>query len=81
MRTADAIKHFKTQTALAVALGIDQSSISTWKEFPPPLRQLQIEGLTAGDLKAESDCDKYRIPVVHAEHKDDPASKFAHGAV
>lgn len=64
MRTADAIKHYKTQTALAAALGIDQSSISTWKEFPPALRQLQIEGLTGGELKAEPDCDKYRIPTV-----------------
>lgn len=63
MKTAQAIAHFKTQTALAKAVGLDQSTVSTWKEYPPPLRQLQIEALTGGELKAEADCDKFRVPV------------------
>jgi DNA-binding transcriptional regulator YdaS (Cro superfamily) len=75
MRTADAIKFdaFGTQSALARALGIDQSSVATWKEYPPPLRQLQIEALTRGALKAEPDCDKYRV----ASGPDRPLSKLA----
>lgn len=55
-----------TQAALAEKLGIYQGSVSLWGEFPPALRQLQIEALTAGALRAEPDCDKYRVPVVAA---------------
>ena len=41
-----------TQTKLAERLGIKQSSISLWGERPPYLRQVQIELLSAGALKA-----------------------------
>ena len=61
MRSAEAIEYFKTQSALARALDMNQSTVSTWREFPPPLRQLQIEALTNGELKAEPECDKYRV--------------------
>ena len=61
MRTEHAVSHFGTQVKLAAAIGITQSSVSTWGEYPPPLRQLQIEALTDGELRAESDCDKYRV--------------------
>jgi hypothetical protein len=48
---------------LAEALGIkSQGSVAAWDEYPPPLRQLQIEALTRGQLKAEPDCDKFRFP-------------------
>jgi hypothetical protein len=53
MTTAEAIKHYKTQTKLAKKLGIEQGSVSGWGEYPPPLRQLQIQQLTRGRLKAE----------------------------
>ena len=56
MKTSDVIGHYKTQTAAAKALGIDQSSVSGWDEFPPDARQLQIERLTKGVLKAEPGC-------------------------
>jgi len=39
-----------TQQALAKALGITQGSVSLWGDYPPPLRQLQIEALTGGTL-------------------------------
>lgn len=52
-----------TQAALAEALGVTQGSISLWDVYPPPLRQLQIEALTRGALRAEPDCDKYRVPA------------------
>jgi len=37
--------------------------VGGWGEFPPALRQLQIEALTAGKLRAEADCDKFRVPA------------------
>jgi hypothetical protein len=52
-----------TQASLAAAIGMTQGSVSLWKEYPPPLRQLQIEALTGGKLRAEADCDKYRVAV------------------
>lgn len=63
MTKDQAVKHFGTQVLLAQALGMSQGSVSLWDEFPPALRQLQLEALTAGALKAEPDCDKYRIPA------------------
>ena len=53
MKTSDAIKHFGTQQKLANALGIFQSSVAEWGEYPPRLRQLQIAALTGGHLQAE----------------------------
>jgi hypothetical protein len=44
-----------TQVLLAQALGCAQPTISHWGEFPPPLRQLQIERLSGGKLKADPD--------------------------
>jgi len=57
MKTSDVVEHFGgTQRAAASALGIEQPSIANWGEFPPPLRQIQIERLTNGALKAEPHC-------------------------
>lgn len=56
MRTAEVIAHFTTQQAVADALGIKQPSVGGWGEFPPDRRQLQIEGITNGTLKAEPGC-------------------------
>lgn len=53
MKTQDAITHFGTQTALAKALGITQPTVAEWGEYPPPLRQLQIQQVTVGQLQAE----------------------------
>jgi hypothetical protein len=53
MTTAEAIKRYKTQKGLADALGIKQGSVSGWGEYPPPLRQLQIQRITNGRLRAE----------------------------
>ena len=64
MKTAQAIAHYGSTYAVAAALGIKQPSVMGWGECPPPLRQLQIEALTQGALKAEPDCDKFRLPPV-----------------
>lgn len=54
MRTQAAVDHFGSQTALANALGIKQSSVAEWGEYPPETRQVQIHALTRGKLRAES---------------------------
>lgn len=55
MRTSDVITHFGTQAAIARALGISQPSVCLWGEYPPDVRQLQIERI-APELKAEPEC-------------------------
>ena len=49
------VEHFGGQTKLAKALGIRQSSVATWGEIVPPLRQIQVERLTDGKFKASPD--------------------------
>ena len=56
MKKTEAIKHFGSQVKLGEAIGINQGSISAWPEFPPDHRQLQIERITLGALKAEPGC-------------------------
>lgn len=64
MTKDQAVAEFGTQVKLAEALGMrSQGSISLWGTYPPPLRQLQIEALTGGKLRAEPECDKFRVAV------------------
>jgi len=63
MTKDDVLKHFGSQQKVAEALGITQPSVANWDRHPPPLRQLQIEALTAGELRAEPDCDQFRFPL------------------
>lgn len=58
MKTKEAVEYFGTQQAVADALGIEQPAISLWGEIPPPLRQLQLEILTKGKLKADPEIKK-----------------------
>jgi transcriptional repressor of cell division inhibition gene dicB len=53
MTTDQAVSHYGTQVKLATALKMAQSTISGWGEYPPEIRQLQIQQLTGGKLKAE----------------------------
>jgi hypothetical protein len=43
-------------SALARALDMDQSTYYSWGEYPPGGRQLQLERITGGKLKAEPGC-------------------------
>lgn len=61
MRTSDVVTHYGSQAAVAEALGIKQPSVAMWGESPPPLRQLQLESLTGGKLKAGPECDAYKV--------------------
>ena len=53
MKTLDAINHYGSNGALTAALGLSSGAISQWSEYPPDNRQLQIERITLGALKAE----------------------------
>ena len=64
MKKLDAIAHFGTQVALAEALGIKSPSLASWGDGVPELRQLQLEALTDGVLRAGPECDKYRCAPV-----------------
>lgn len=56
MKTSEAILWAGgTQVALAARLGINQPSVAGWGDYPPPLRQIQIEQLSGGVLRAEPD--------------------------
>jgi DNA-binding transcriptional regulator YdaS (Cro superfamily) len=55
MKTADAVALFGSQSALARALGIRPAAVAQWGETVPSLRQLQIQQLTLGKLKAADD--------------------------
>jgi hypothetical protein len=54
MTTDQAIRHFRTQKALALALGVSLQVVHNWTKRGIPLnRQLDIEDLTRGKLKPE----------------------------
>lgn len=63
MTKQEAIDHYKGIADLAQALGIKPPSIYSWGEYPPILRQLQLEALTAKRLKAEPECHKFMSKV------------------
>ena len=56
MNKTAAIEFFGTQTAVAEALGIGQSSVAEWEEEIPALRQIQLERASRGKLKADPSC-------------------------
>lgn len=57
MKTKDAIEYFGTAVSLRERLGMTSSgAVSHWGEYPPDNRQLQIERITLGALKAEPGC-------------------------
>jgi hypothetical protein len=59
MKTSEVFAFYgDNKSAVARALGIDQSSVYDWGEFPPGGRQLQLEKVTDGQLKAEPNCMK-----------------------
>lgn len=53
MTTEEVIKHYGTKAAVARALGIEKSAVTQWSACPPRLRQLEIQAMTKGKLKAD----------------------------
>lgn len=47
------IQHFGSKSKTARALGLAPASVTLWGDRVPSLRQLQIERLTGGKLKAD----------------------------
>jgi len=65
MTKDQAVQHFGSQTAVAEALGIKQSSVAEWGEYPPETRQLQLHRVTGGKLRAEPEVlNKFGEPRV-----------------
>ena len=56
MKTSDVVQFFGTQCKAAEALGMAQSSIASWGDSPPDARQLLVERVTNGQLKADPGC-------------------------
>ena len=54
MTTDKAIAHFGSRKKMADFFDIWPHATYRWGEFPPKLRQFEIERLTGGELKAES---------------------------
>lgn len=52
MTKQEAIEYFGSVPKLAEALNINRQAIYQWEEIPP-LRQLQIERKTGGELQAD----------------------------
>lgn len=56
MTTKEALAYYGNDARrLAGALGIWHSAVYQWGERPPALRQLQLQHLTDGGLKADDD--------------------------
>ena len=56
MTTKEALAYYDNDPRrLAAALGIWHSAVYQWGEYPPALRQLQLQHLTQGVLSAEPD--------------------------
>jgi DNA-binding transcriptional regulator YdaS (Cro superfamily) len=53
MNMDDALEWFGTKTAIAEELGIALPSVTNWGHSIPPLRQLQLERITKGGLRAD----------------------------
>ena len=58
MTKDEAIAFYGTQQKLAAALGMSQGSVSLWGDKPPAIRQIQLQTITKGKLKADPDAKR-----------------------
>lgn len=77
MKTDKAIEHAGSPKALADLLGITPSAISQWGDEVPPGRQIQLERLTGGKLKADPDCLQRLIDPKKHRRADEAERKAA----
>lgn len=61
-----------TMAELAEHFGMSTANAYLWKTGIPVLRQLEIENMTGGRLRAGPECDRYRVP--HLPASDAPAT-------
>lgn len=71
MKTADAISHFETASALAERLSITRGAVSQWGEFVPENRANQLSRITDGKLVY--DYEFYRQLEVETKNKKQAA--------
>ena len=62
MLKAEVLNYFGGVVETARQLGLRQPSVTNWEDPLPILRQLQIEAVTKGALRAGPECDPYRVP-------------------
>ena len=62
MKTDEAIDYFNSKRQLAFALDISPQAISGWGEYPPVLRQYQIQDITEQQLKVTSPLNTTGVP-------------------
>ena len=65
MKTQDAINHFGSATAVAVAAGISKAAVSQWGEKVPLGTAALLEKVTAGALRLNT-ADYRRLPSQQA---------------
>jgi hypothetical protein len=53
MTTEEVVAYFKGRRTVAEVLGVSVQSVAQWGDCPPLRRQLELEKLTVGKLKAE----------------------------
>lgn len=53
MTYTDVLSHYGTQVAIAKALGITQSTVSSWGGIVPAKYQYQLEVITEGAMRAD----------------------------
>lgn len=63
MKKTEVLNHFKGVSKVAEALGISPGAVSQWPESVPPLRQLQLQAITGGALKASDDAMRFLTPA------------------
>jgi hypothetical protein len=56
MKTSEVIGKFGSQAAAARAARVSAPSLSAWPEHPPAARQVALEVVTGGELRAEQGC-------------------------
>ena len=62
MTTDDAVNYFNSKRQLAFALDISPQAISGWGEYPPVLRQYQIQDITKQELQVTSPLTTTGVP-------------------
>lgn len=75
MKTKAAIRYFGSRPALAKALGIQAPPIYKWGPDVPALRQLQIEMLTGGKLKADPELHLKAVPKPKVRRRKKPKAR------
>ena len=62
MKTADVIDYYHGSVAdVADALSISVQAVYAWKEYPPSIRQFEIEIITKGKLRAERRAPRRKV--------------------